>query len=111
MTFQENFENIKKIFMKADISKISGDMALQIDLTGEGAGTFYAEFKGGKLSVEPYDYKDRNARLIADSKDLIRIAEGKLDPIQAYFTGKLKVEGDLDKALVLKDLIKAKSKK
>ncbi len=110
MTFQENFEKLKAIFMKADTSVISGDMAMQIDLTGDGAGTFYAEFKGGKLSVEPYDYHDRDALLTADSKDFIKIAEGKTDPIQAYFTGKLKVNGDLDKALVLRDLIKKSGK-
>ena len=106
MTFQENFEKLKKIFMKADVSKLDGDMAMQINITGDGEGTFYAEYKNGKLSVEPYDYHDRNALLIADSKDFIKICEGKMDPIQAYFTGKLKVEGDLDKALVLRDLIK-----
>ncbi len=108
MTFQENFEKLRKIFMKADTSKLNGDMAMQINLTGEGEGTFYAEFKNGKLSVEPYDYHDRDALLIADSKDFIKIAEGKTDPIQAYFTGKLKVEGNLDKALTLRDLIRSK---
>ncbi len=108
MTFQENFEKIKKIFVKADTSKLSGDVAIQVNITGDGEGTFYAEYKGGKLSVEPYDYHDRDALLIADSKNFIKICEGKTDPIQAYFTGKLKVEGNLDKALVLRDLIKSK---
>lgn len=108
MTFQENFNKLKAIFMKADISALNGDMAMQINLTGDGEGTFYAEFKNGKLSVEPYDYKDRDAMLTADSKDFIRISEGKMDPIQAYFTGKLRVDGNLDKALVLRDLIKSK---
>lgn len=108
MTFQENFEKLKKIFMKADVSALQGDMAMQINLTGEGEGTFYAEYKNGKLSVEPYDYNDRDAMLTADSKDFIKIAEGKMDPIQAYFTGKLRVDGNLDKALVLRDLIKSK---
>ena len=108
MTFQENFEKLKKIFMKADVSALHGDMAMQINLTGEGEGTFYAEYKNGKLSVEPYDYNDRDAMLTADSKDFIKIAEGKMDPIQAYFTGKLRVDGNLDKALVLRDLIKSK---
>ena len=108
MTFWDYYEKLKKIFMSADVSKLGGDMAMQINLTGEGEGIFYAEYNGGKLSVEPYSYDDRDAMLIADAKDFLKIAEGKMDPIQAYFTGKLKVEGNLDKALVVRDLVKSK---
>lgn len=106
MTFQDYFKKLKDIFMEADVSKLDGDIAFQINLTGEGAGTFYAEYKNGKLSVEPYDYRDRDAALTADSKDFVKIAEGKMDPIQAYFLGKLKVDGDVSKALALKNLVK-----
>ena len=108
MTFWDYYEKLKKIFMSADISKLSGDMAMQINLTGEGEWIFYAEYTGGKLSVEPYSYDDRDAMLIADAGDFLKIAEGKMDPIQAYFTGKLRVEGNLDKALVVRDLVKSK---
>lgn len=106
MTFQDYFKKFKDIFMEADVSKLDGDIAFQINLTGEGAGTFYAEYKNGKLSVEPYDYHDRDAALTADSKDFLKIAEGKMDPIQAYFLGKLKVDGDVSKALALKNMVK-----
>ena len=106
MTFQDYFAKFREIFMGADVSKLDGDIAFQINLTGEGAGTFYAEYKNGKLSVEPYDYHDRDAALTADSKDFLKIAEGKMDPIQAYFLGKLKVDGDVSKALALKNMVR-----
>ncbi|MBD5140768.1 MAG: SCP2 sterol-binding domain-containing protein [Ruminococcus sp.] len=106
MTFQDYFAKFREIFMAADVAKLDGDIAFQINLTGEGAGTFYAEYKNGKLSVEPYDYHDRDAALTADSKDFLKIAEGKMDPIQAYFLGKLKVDGDVSKALALKNMVK-----
>ena len=106
MTFQDYFAKFREIFMAADVAKLDGDIAFQINLTGEGAGTFYAEYKNGKLSVEPYDYRDRDAALTADSKDFLKIAEGKMDPIQAYFLGKLKVDGDVSKALALKNMVK-----
>ena len=35
-------------------------------------------------------------------------AEGRLDPILAFTTGKLKVEGNIDKALRLKQIIDSK---
>ena len=106
MTFEENFARFRKIFMQADVSKLDEEMAIQFNLTGDGEGTFYAAYKGGVLSVAPYD--DRDAALTADSEVMYRIAEGKQDPIQAFFTGKLKVDGSVDKALVLKNLAKSK---
>lgn len=108
MTFEENFARFKKIFMQADTSKLDGEIAIQFNVTGDGEGIFYAAYKGGVLSVEPYDYRDRDAALTADSDVMFRIAEGRLDPIQAFFTGKLKVDGSVDKALTLKNLAKSK---
>ena len=40
----------------------------------------------------------------------MRIAEGKLDPVAAVGLMKLKVEGNIDKALRFKELIDAKRK-
>ena len=42
---------------------------------------------------------------------LFKIAEGRTDPILAVTLGRLKVEGNIDKALKLKDLINSKKKK
>ena len=48
---------------------------------------------------------------ICSAENLIKIAEGKLDPILAVTLKKLKVEGNIDKALKLKSLIGGKKKK
>ena len=40
----------------------------------------------------------------------MKIAEGKQDPLLAYTLKKLKVEGDLGKALKLKELLASKKK-
>ena len=73
-------------------------------------GVFYAEVKDGKLYVEPYEYYDRDAMFTCSAETLFKIASGKTDPILAVTLGKLKVEGSIDKALKLKDLLK-KTKK
>lgn len=106
MTFQETFSEIKKTLMKADISDHKGHLAIQVNLTGEGEGIFYVEMDDDKLNVEPYDYNDRDVQFIVDSKNFIKIINGKMDPVLAFTTGKLKVEGDLGKALEIKKLIK-----
>ena len=40
----------------------------------------------------------------------MQIAEGKLDPVDAYLEHQLRVEGNVDKALKLKDIIEKKQK-
>ena len=106
MTYEELFQKIKEMFMKADISGIKELLAFQINITGEGEGAFYAEVKDGTLYVEPYEYYDRDAIFICSADTLLKLASGKLDPVFAFTVGKLKVEGSLEKAMMLQKLIK-----
>lgn len=41
-------------------------------------------------------------------RDSFKLAEGRIDPILAFTTGKLKVEGNIDKALRPKQIIDSK---
>ncbi|MCH5186030.1 MAG: SCP2 sterol-binding domain-containing protein [Oscillospiraceae bacterium] len=106
MTFQEAFKEIREHFMQADVSRINEKIAVQINLTGEGEGIFYAEIKDGYLSVEPYDYHDRDLLFIVDTKDFIKIASGKMSAEKAFLTKKLIIEGDLDKAMKINEILK-----
>ena len=105
MTFAEFFSQIKGKFMDADVSEINEHLAYQFNIVGEAEGIFYAEVKEGKLYVEPYEFFDRDAIFIASADTLMKIAEGKLDPVFAFTTQKLKVEGSIEKALRLKEII------
>ena len=96
---------IKEMFMKADVSNVSEHLAFQFNITGEGEGAFYAEVKDGVLYVEPYEYYDRDAIFICSADTLLKLASGKLDPIFAFTVGKLKVEGSLEKAMMLQKFI------
>jgi putative sterol carrier protein len=110
MTYADFFAEIKEQFMQADVSDISEHLAYQFNITGEAEGIFYVELKEGKLYVEPYEYFDRDAIFVASAETLKKIASGKLDPVLAFTTKKLKVEGNIDRALKLKDLIQKKGK-
>lgn len=105
MTYEQLFRTIKEMFMKADVSNVSEHLAFQFNITGEGEGTFYAEVKDGVLYVEPYEYYDRDAIFICSADTLLKLASGKLDPIFAFTVGKLKVEGSLEKAMMLQKFI------
>lgn len=106
MTFFEIFNQVKDIFMKVDVSDYQGHLALQINMTGEGEGIFYVELNNGMLSIEPYEYHGRDVMFTIDSNDFIKILNGKLDPIFAFTVGKLKIDGDLGKALEIQKFIK-----
>lgn len=105
MTYEQLFRTIKEMFMKADVSNVSEHLAFQFNITGEGEGAFYAEVKDGVLYVEPYEYYDRDAIFICSADTLLKLASGKRDPIFAFTVGKLKVEGSLEKAMMLQKFI------
>lgn len=105
MTYENVFETVKEIFMKADVSKVEEHLAFQFNIIGEGEGIFYAEVKEGKLYMEPYEYYDRDAIFFCSADTLLKLAAGKLDPVFAFTTGKLKVEGSLEKALMLQKFV------
>ena len=105
MTYADMFSKVKGMMMEADVSTVNEHLAYQFNVTGEAEGIFYAEVKEGKLYVEPYEYYDRDAIFICSAETLFKINEGKLDPVLAVTLGKLKVEGNIDKALYLKNLI------
>lgn len=109
MTYADFFALVKEQFMGADVSDVKEHLAYQFNITGEAEGIFYVEVKEGQLYVEPYEYFDRDAMFTASAETLMKIAEGKLDPVLAFTLQKLKVEGNIDKALKLKDLINSKS--
>ena len=111
MTYAEFFYEIKNKFMGADLSDIREHLAFQFNIEDEEAGgIFYVEVKDGELSVEPYEYYDREAMCTATPEIFLKIAEGKMDPVWAVTIQKLKVEGNIDKALRLKDIIEHKQK-
>ena len=58
------------------------------------------------MHVEPYEYYDRNAIIIMNGTNLLKLVNGKLDPVVAFTTGKLKVEGDINAALELTKFLK-----
>lgn len=105
MTFEEVFGQAKELFAGADVSSIKEHLAYQFNVTGDGAGTFYVEVKDGQLYVEPYDYNDRDAGFTAKADVFFKIVQGKLDPVFAFTTGKLKVDGSIDRALKIKEII------
>lgn len=106
MTYEEIVAAAKEGFGKKDVSGFDGHLAIEFDIVGEGSGAFYVEITGGKIYVEPYEYYDRDVKLIASAKTFLGIANGTVDTVAAYTLGKLKLEGSVEKALQFHNLVK-----
>lgn len=111
MTYEEIVAYAKKKMADVDVADYKGHLAVQVNIIGEGEGAFYVELNDGTVAVEPYEYFDRDATLIATADVFKAMVDGKQDAVAAFLTGKLKVEGSVDKAKEFGELLKNKKKK
>ena len=107
MTYESIVDAARNKFYDVDVSSVNGTRAFQINIEGKAVnGIFYIEIKDGKVNVEPYEYYDRNAILTMNGTNFIKLINGKLDPIVAFTTGRLKVDGDVNAALEIIKFLK-----
>ncbi|MCL2086737.1 MAG: SCP2 sterol-binding domain-containing protein [Oscillospiraceae bacterium] len=105
MTLEKIIAEIKEKTVNFDGSNYGGFLAIQVTLSDLNQ-VFYVEIKDGKLSVEPYEYHDRQANLIISSANFVKLINNKLNSVLAFTTGLLKIEGDIGKATELAGLFK-----
>ena len=105
MTYEELVAKLQSAYGKHDASKIKDHLAIQFNVRGEADGAQYLEILDGKIDVEPYEYYDRDILVTISAENLVALAEDKLDVLDAYNNGLLTAEGDLGKALLLKDIV------
>lgn len=106
MTFNETLETTREL--AKEIKKPDKDyfIAVQINLTGDDGGVFYVEFKDGNINIEPYEYNDRSCAINISPENFIKLITKKLDPVAAFTTKKLTVDGDVGKALEFSNMLK-----
>ncbi len=105
MTFEKLVDKVRGIAAKVDATG-RDFLAVQINITGKDSGVFYVEVKDGKINVEPYEYHDRQCAITMSLTDYNKLLDGKLDPVVAFTTGKLKIDGDIGKAVEFSKALK-----
>src|SRR5512143_1848398 len=71
------------------------DAVVQFNLTGDGGGQYYMTIKDGKLGVEQGTAPSPKMTITAATQDYADIATGKLNPMAAFSSGKIKIGGDM----------------
>jgi putative sterol carrier protein len=93
MTVAETIKKLQEHFnpeAAAGLNKI-----LQLNLSGDEEGKWAIKIANKACELIPGGVEKPDLTLSLADKDWIAIVEGKLNPMTAYMTGKLKANGDI----------------
>lgn len=79
------------------------DVVAQLNLTGPNGGNWVVTIKNQTLKVTEGIYPSPTLTLKVTDKDFVDIVNGKSSATEAFFSGKIRIIGDLGLALKLKD--------
>ncbi len=82
------------------------DVVFQYTISGEGGGDWYSVIKDQSCRVDSGSHDKPNCTLKMDAADFLNMMNGKLPAMQAYTSGKLKIEGDIMKSQLIEKLFK-----
>jgi predicted lipid carrier protein YhbT len=103
MTAPELFASLPERFR----SERAGDLRATyvFELEGEGGGSWTVRVADGSLGVEEGSGTEADVTVRAQAEDWIAIVEGRMDPQLAYLTKRLRVTGNLQLALRLREVV------
>ena len=94
-SLQEIFDLAPDYFLSENANGIQG--TVQFNFTGEGGGEWFLEVSRGELMVSSGNLPAPDLSATASAQDSLDIANGKLNPVVAYFQGKVNILGDTSK--------------
>ena len=82
------------------------DVVFQYVISGKGGGDWHSVIKEATCAVETGVHEKPNCTLKMESGDFLNMMNGTLPAMQAYTSGKLKIEGDIMKSQLIEKLFK-----
>jgi putative sterol carrier protein len=82
------------------------DVVFQFSISGSGGGDWYAAIRDGECTVQSGIHEKPTTTLKMSDDDFLRYVGGQLPAMQAYSSGRLKIEGDLMKSQLVEKLFK-----
>ena len=89
------------MYAKADATEVTGHLAVQFNVRGEGEGAFYIEIDKGRIFVMPYEYYDRDAVVYVDAETLFGVLSGELPISEQTCNGKMVIQGRHDATIMV----------
>lgn len=104
LTVQSVFDGMPGAF-QAD--KAAGlNVVFQYKISGPGGGEWYVAIKDGACEVKQGQHAGPTTTIIMSDEDFLALIQKKLNAMQAFTSGKLKIEGDLMKSQLIEKLFK-----
>jgi alkyl sulfatase BDS1-like metallo-beta-lactamase superfamily hydrolase len=85
----------------ADVKGIKYRISANIHLDGTWDGDFYVLIDGGKVSVEPYDYKDADIFIKSSPEEMLKVLSGETKIVDSIKAEKLEIWGNAQKSILL----------
>jgi putative sterol carrier protein len=104
LTVKAVFDRMPEAF-QAD--KAEGvDVVFQYKISGAGGGDWYTTVKDNTCGVNEGTHDGPTTTILMSEEDFLSLIKGKLNAMQAFTSGKLKIEGDLMKSQLIEKLFK-----
>ncbi len=82
------------------------DVVFQFDISGPEGGSWIVSVKDGACEVSEGSHGSPTTTIKMGDEDFLKMMSGELNAMNAYTTGKLKIEGDLMKSQLIEKLFK-----
>jgi putative sterol carrier protein len=82
------------------------DVVFQWDISGPEGGSWYVTIKDGTCEVTEGSHNSPTTTLEMGNEDFVKMISGELNAMNAYTSGKLKIEGDVLKSQLIEKLFK-----
>ncbi|MCY0879875.1 MAG: SCP2 sterol-binding domain-containing protein [Firmicutes bacterium] len=106
MTTREVFENLKRQLQAKDPATLKNSQGIyQFNLTGDDAANYYIAVTDAAVEVVEGTNESAGVTITMAAADFKALADGTLNPMSAFMSGKLSVAGDMSLALKLQGLI------
>lgn len=98
----EIFEQMPTRFLPENARGVNA--VVQFDLSGDEGGQWHVEIADGTCAVEEGVAENPTATIRMTASDYADMVSGKLNPVNAFMMGKVKVEGDLNTVMKFQSL-------
>jgi putative sterol carrier protein len=104
MTVKGVFDRMPEFFQSDKAAGV--DVVFQYRITGPTGGEWHVVIEDAKCEVFEGTHDKPTTTIIMSDEDFLSLIGGQLNAMQAFTSGKLKVEGDLMKSQLIEKLFK-----